>query len=56
MVYPEGHPYRHRTIGTEDLDQEMDRDELMRFHGKHFRPDQTIVAVAGGLEVDQGWS
>ncbi len=56
MVYPEGHPYRHRTIGTEDSIKSIDRDKLVQFHRKHVRPDQTIVAVAGGLEVDQAWS
>jgi zinc protease len=27
----------------------------MRFHRERFRPDQTIVATAGGLEVDEAW-
>ncbi len=55
LVYPEGHPYRHRTIGTQATITAMSRDDLTAFHGRHFRPDQTIVAVAGGLETDKAW-
>ncbi len=55
LVYPEGHPYRHRTMGTEATLNAMSREDLVRFHQTHFRPDQTIVAVAGGLEVEHAW-
>lgn len=56
LVYPEGHPYRHRTMGTEETLSAMSRESVLRFHRDHFRPDQTIVAVAGGIEVEHAWS
>ncbi len=55
LVYPEGHPYRHRTLGDESSLKAIDRDALMRFHREKFRPDQAIVACAGGIEVDHAW-
>ncbi|HVX30546.1 MAG TPA: pitrilysin family protein [Nitrolancea sp.] len=55
MIYPEGHPYRHRSLGTDESLRAITRDELLRFHREHFRPDQMIVAVAGGLEVEAAW-
>ena len=56
LVYPEGHPYRQRTIGTQETITAMNRDGLTAFHHQHFRPDQTIVAVAGGLETEKAWA
>ena len=56
MIYPEGHPYRHRALGTNESLRAITRDDLLRFHHDHFRPDQTIVAVAGGLEVEAAWT
>ncbi|HVB64914.1 MAG TPA: pitrilysin family protein, partial [Nitrolancea sp.] len=55
LLYPEGHPYRHRALGTDETLRAISRDDLMRFHHDHFRADQTIVAVAGGLEVETAW-
>ncbi|HVB65252.1 MAG TPA: insulinase family protein, partial [Nitrolancea sp.] len=55
LLYPEGHPYRHRTLGTNETLRAISRDDLVRFHHDHFRADQTIVAVAGGLEVEAAW-
>ena len=55
IIYPEGHPYRHRTIGTEATLRAMSRADLVRFSQDNFRPEQTVVAVAGGLEVEQAW-
>ncbi|HEX3722641.1 MAG TPA: insulinase family protein, partial [Nitrolancea sp.] len=53
LLYPEGHPYRHRAVGTDETLRSITRADLVRFHHDRFRPDQTIVAVAGGLAVEE---
>ena len=50
IIFPEGHPYRHRSLGTEETLRAMTAGRLEQFHGTHYGPRGTIVAVAGGLE------
>lgn len=56
ILYPAGHPYHHRALGTESTLNEMRRDDLVTFHRHHYQPDRAIVAVAGGIPVEEAWS
>lgn len=51
-LYPMGHPYHGRVIGTDETLQSIGRDDLIAFHQHTYRPDQAIVATAGGLQID----
>lgn len=49
IIFPEGHPYRHRALGNEESLREMNRAQLQQFHTAYYGPRGAIVAVAGGL-------
>ncbi len=49
LLYPEGHPYRHRVLGTAGSVNAIGRDDLARFHAEHFGPAVMTVAVVGGI-------
>ncbi|WP_040669345.1 M16 family metallopeptidase, partial [Nitrolancea hollandica] len=52
-LYPAGHPYHNRVIGNEETLQSISRDDLIAFQQRAYRPDQSIVATAGGLKIDE---
>jgi zinc protease len=43
------HPYGHTPLGSEDALKRATRDELVRFYGDHFRPDNAALVLAGDL-------
>lgn len=55
LLYPPGHPYHHRVLGTEERLREMTREELVAFHRRYYRPDRAYLAVAGGVPVEEAW-
>ncbi len=46
-----GHPYSLPAYGTPGALSRLDRESLLRWHGKTFRPDQMVVAVVGDLSA-----
>jgi zinc protease len=52
MIYPEGHPLHHRAIGTEESLTSISRDDLVAQHQRAYTANDSIFAVAGGLETD----
>ncbi|HEY8447852.1 MAG TPA: pitrilysin family protein [Thermomicrobiales bacterium] len=50
LLYPEGHPYRHRVIGDEASLTAIGRNDLIAFHRDHYGPRVSTVAIVGGLE------
>ena len=52
-LYPAGHPYHSRIIGTEETVQSISRENLLAFHQHAYRPEQAIVAMAGGVVIDE---
>ena len=48
LVFP-GHPYGRPVEGTEASVAAITRDDLIRFHEAHYRPNRTILAVAGDV-------
>jgi predicted Zn-dependent peptidase len=50
LVYPEGHPYHHSTIGSmEDLSA-ASLDDVRRFFATWYAPNNAVLTVAGDFE------
>jgi len=47
-LYP-GDPYSRPTLGTPSSLRSISREDVIAFHGKHYRPGRTVLAVCGGL-------
>jgi zinc protease len=55
MAYPEGHPYRHPTIGyMEDLDA-ASLDDVREFFRTFYAPDNAVLVLVGDLEAERGF-
>lgn len=55
MAYPEGHPYRHPTIGfMEDLDA-ASLEQVREFFRTFYRPDNAVLVLAGDVEAGRGF-
>lgn len=52
LVYP-GHPYGRPVEGTLQSVARLTRDDVVRFHRQHLRPDTTIVVVAGAVTLGE---
>jgi zinc protease len=50
LAFP-GHPYGWPVAGTEATVQAIARDDVVAFHRAAYRPDRTIVAVAGDVSA-----
>ncbi|MEA2525276.1 MAG: zinc protease [Thermomicrobiales bacterium] len=50
LIYPEGHPYRHRTLGEVESLASVTRDDLAAFHRRHYGPFVMVIAAVGGIE------
>ncbi len=49
--YPEGHPYRHTTIGImEDLDRAGTAD-IKAFHDEYYKPDNATMVLVGDFKT-----
>ena len=52
LVFP-NHPYGRPAEGTVESVGRITRDDVVRFHREHVRPDTTIIAVVGAITVDE---
>ena len=52
LVYP-NHPYGRPVEGTRESVARLTRDDVVKFYGRHARPDATVVAVVGAVTVDE---
>lgn len=52
LIYP-GHPYAHPVTGTMESVGKLTRDQVVRFHREHYRPDAAAIAVVGDVTVDE---
>jgi zinc protease len=50
LLYP-GHPYANPASGTVQSVGGLDRDQVVRFHRAHYRPDATTIAVVGDVSA-----
>lgn len=55
LVFPEGHPYRHTTIGSmEDL-HAATLDDVHDFYRAHYGPSTSVLTMVGDLTPEQGF-
>jgi zinc protease len=55
MAYPEGHPYRHPTIGyMEDLDG-ASLEDVKDFFRTFYTPENAVLVLVGALEAARGF-
>jgi zinc protease len=52
LVYP-NHPYGRPVEGTRESVARLTRDDVVKFYGRHARPDATVIAVVGAVTVDE---
>ncbi|NIS67194.1 MAG: hypothetical protein GTO05_18915, partial [Gemmatimonadales bacterium] len=54
LAFPEGHPYRHPTIGVmEDLDA-ASLEDVRGFFRTYYTPDNAVLVLVGDLEAARG--
>ncbi len=50
LLFPEGHPYHHSTIGSmEDLDA-ASMDDVREFFAAHYAPNNAVLTIAGDFD------
>ena len=50
-LFPEGHPYRHSTIGSmADLDA-ASLEDLRNWHRENYGPNNAVLSIAGDIDV-----
>ncbi|MGD8698368.1 MAG: pitrilysin family protein [Gemmatimonadales bacterium] len=56
LAYPEGHPYRHPTIGfMEDLDA-ASLEDVREFFRTFYSPDNAVLVLVGDVEPDRAFA
>lgn len=56
LVYPEGHPYHHPTIGSmADLDAAT-LEDVHAFYARHYTPGNTVLTLVGDVEPDAAFA
>jgi zinc protease len=56
LAYPEGHPYRHPTIGSmEDLDAAT-LEDVLEFFRTYYTPNNAVLVLAGDLAADEAFA
>ncbi len=56
LLFPDGHPYQHPTIGSmEDLDA-ANLDDVHAFFRAHYSPANSVLTLVGDLTSDEGFA
>ena len=53
MIYSPEHPYHHRPQGTEESVAGIQRQTLVDFHARYYRPEAFILAVVGNVQTQE---
>ncbi len=53
LLYPVGHPYHFHPGGTESTLTAITRDDLVRFHAKHYGPNTLTLVLVGDVTATQ---
>ncbi|WP_188834975.1 M16 family metallopeptidase [Flexivirga endophytica] len=56
LVFPEGHPYHHTTIGSMDDLDAASLTDVRDFYTRHYRPDNTVLTLVGDVDPDDGFA
>jgi predicted Zn-dependent peptidase len=51
-LYPEGHPYRYRTIGKHEDLEAASLDDVKKFYKKWYTPANATLVLAGDFELE----
>jgi zinc protease len=51
-LYPEGHPLHSPRLGTAETIAAITRDDLVAFHSRYWRPENTTLAIVGDVDAD----
>jgi predicted Zn-dependent peptidase len=55
LVFPDGHPYHHSTIGSmADLDA-VSLETVHKFYRTHYGPDSTVLTLVGDVDPESGF-
>ena len=52
-AYFGAHALARPILGPAEVIRSVTREQILAFHRRHYRPDNTVLAVAGGYELDQ---
>jgi zinc protease len=52
-LFPEGHPLHSPLLGTRETVDKITRDDLVAFHQRWYRPENTILAIVGDLQPEE---
>jgi zinc protease len=50
-LYPVGHPLHMPRLGTAETVSGITRDELVQFHSRYYRPENTYLAIVGDIDA-----
>ena len=48
-----GHPLGHNTLGTFESIDRISRQDLLDYHNRFYKPDNTILVIAGNVKTSQ---
>jgi zinc protease len=48
-----GHPYAHQVSGTVESVGALTREDVVRFHREHYRPDAALIVAVGDVARDE---
>lgn len=51
ILYKKEHPYSRKTIGYKDTIENINRDDMIVFHKKYFRPNNVIMGISGDFDA-----
>ena len=56
LVFPQGHPYHHTTIGSmEDLDAAT-LEDVHAFYRRHYAPGNMVLTLVGDVTAEEGFA
>jgi zinc protease len=53
ILYGSAHPYGNDVSGTEESIKELTRDDLVKFYGTYFRPNNAVLVVVGDVTLKE---
>ena len=53
QLYPEGHPFHYPRLGTAETVSSVAREDLIGFHARYYRPENTLLAIVGDIEPEE---
>jgi len=52
-LYPEGHPLHDPRLGTAESVSSITRADLLDFHSRYYRPENTILTIVGDIDPER---